>query len=94
VLDFGERLLIPIVDFSQGDDEVIKNLADVAVKMGFGRKRGRKQPWLGSEVSENSRLTRQYWADSCWSNCNATTSWEWSSYPGLICRRMRGRIWA
>ena len=49
VLDFGERLLIPIIDFSQGDDEVIKNLADVAVKMGFGRKRGKAAALAGIE---------------------------------------------
>ena len=42
VLGFGERLLIPILDFSHGNADVIKNLADVAVKMGFSRSRGRK----------------------------------------------------
>jgi predicted CoA-substrate-specific enzyme activase len=42
VLDFGERLLIPIIDFSRGDDEVIKNLADVAVKMGFSKTKGKE----------------------------------------------------
>ncbi|MDH4299874.1 MAG: acyl-CoA dehydratase activase, partial [Dehalococcoidia bacterium] len=49
VLDFGERLLIPIIDFSQGDDEVIKNLADVAVKMGFSRKKGKEAALAGIE---------------------------------------------
>jgi predicted CoA-substrate-specific enzyme activase len=49
VLDFGERLLIPIIDFSLGDDDVIKNLADVAVKMGFTRKRGKEAAIAGIE---------------------------------------------
>jgi predicted CoA-substrate-specific enzyme activase len=49
VLDFGERLLIPIIDFSQGDDEVIKNLADIAMKMGFGRRKGKEAALAGIE---------------------------------------------
>jgi len=47
VLDFGERLLIPIIDFSRGDAEVIKSLADVAVKMGFGRGKGEEAARAG-----------------------------------------------
>jgi predicted CoA-substrate-specific enzyme activase len=42
VLGFGERLLIPIIDFSRGDADVIKNFADVAVKMGFSRRKGQE----------------------------------------------------
>jgi len=49
VLDLGERLLIPIIDFSLGDDDVIKNLADVAVKMGFSRQEGKKAALAGFE---------------------------------------------
>jgi predicted CoA-substrate-specific enzyme activase len=49
VLDLGERLLIPIIDFSRGDDDVIKNLADVAVKMGFSRKKGQEAAQAGIE---------------------------------------------
>jgi len=49
VLDFGERLLIPIIDFSRGDDDVIKNLVDVAVKMGFSRKKGKEAALAGIE---------------------------------------------
>jgi len=74
VLDFGERLLIPIIDFSRGDDDVIKNLADVAVKMGFSRKQGKEaalagiesqrrfeadQAVLGQELLERLRRTDQ-----------------------------------
>jgi len=49
VLDLGERLLIPIIDFSRGDADVIKNLADVAVKMGFSRKKGKEAALAGIE---------------------------------------------
>ncbi|MFP3899198.1 MAG: acyl-CoA dehydratase activase-related protein, partial [Dehalococcoidia bacterium] len=41
VLGLGEKLLIPIMDFSRGDGDVIRNLADVGVKMGFSRKKSR-----------------------------------------------------
>ena len=58
VLDFGERLLIPIIDFSQGDDEVIKNLADVAVKMGFSRKRGKEAALAGIESQRKFEADR------------------------------------
>jgi len=47
VLDLEERLLIPILDFSRGDADVIKNLADVAVKMGFSRKKGKEAALAG-----------------------------------------------
>ncbi len=49
VLDLGERLLIPIIDFSQGDADVIENLGDVAVKMGFSRKKGKEAAVAGIE---------------------------------------------
>jgi predicted CoA-substrate-specific enzyme activase len=49
VLDLGERLLIPIIDFSRGDDDVIKNLVDVAVKMGFSNKEGQEAALAGIE---------------------------------------------
>ena len=49
VLDLGERVLIPIIDFSQGNDDAIKNLADVAVKMGFSRKEGKEAALAGIE---------------------------------------------
>jgi predicted CoA-substrate-specific enzyme activase len=58
VLDFGERLLIPIIDFSQSDDEVIKNLADVAVKMGFGRQRGKVAALAGIESQRRFEADR------------------------------------
>jgi predicted CoA-substrate-specific enzyme activase len=47
VLDLGDRLLSPILDFSLGDAEVIKNLTDTAVAMGFNRRQGRKAALAG-----------------------------------------------
>jgi predicted nucleotide-binding protein (sugar kinase/HSP70/actin superfamily) len=41
--------LIPIIDFSRGDADVIKNLADVAVKMGFSRKERQEAALAGIE---------------------------------------------
>jgi predicted CoA-substrate-specific enzyme activase len=49
VLGFGERLLIPIIDFSRGDDDVIKNLVNAAVKMGFTREKGKEAALAGIE---------------------------------------------
>jgi predicted CoA-substrate-specific enzyme activase len=47
VLGFGDRMLIPIIDFSRGDGDVIENLARVAAKMGFGRRKGREAARAG-----------------------------------------------
>ena len=54
VLDLEDKLLIPILDFSLGDDEVIKNLADAAVKMGFSRAKGRKAALAG--IGRSSKI--------------------------------------
>jgi len=51
-VDLGERILIPILDFSRGDADVIKNLADVAVKMGFSRKKGKEAALAGIESQQ------------------------------------------
>ena len=47
VLDLGDKFLSPLFDFSLGEDEVIKNLADTAAKMGFGRRQGKKAAQAG-----------------------------------------------
>jgi predicted CoA-substrate-specific enzyme activase len=46
-LDMKKRLLIPTIDFSTGDDDVVKNLVKVAAKMGFSRKRGARAARAG-----------------------------------------------
>jgi predicted CoA-substrate-specific enzyme activase len=58
VLGFGERLLIPIIDFSRGDADVIKNLADVAVKMGFSSKKGQEAALAGIESQRRFEADR------------------------------------
>ncbi|MFC1978888.1 acyl-CoA dehydratase activase [Chloroflexota bacterium] len=47
VLNLGDKLLVPTIDFSMGDDDVIKNLIDVARKMGFSRIKGKKAALQG-----------------------------------------------
>ena len=58
VLDLGDRLLSPIIDFSLGDAEVIKNLTDVAVKMGFSRRQGRKAALAGIAAQQRFEAER------------------------------------
>ncbi len=41
VLGLGERLIVPTLDFSQGDADVIQNLTDAARKMGYTEEQGR-----------------------------------------------------
>ena len=40
VFDLGERVLDPVIDLSRGDDQVVKSFADIAVRLGYDRKRG------------------------------------------------------
>ncbi|MGD9393396.1 MAG: acyl-CoA dehydratase activase [Dehalococcoidia bacterium] len=47
VLGLGDKLLSPLLDFSLGEDEVIKNLTKVAAQMGFSRRRGKKAAQAG-----------------------------------------------
>ena len=46
-LDLEKRLLIPIIDFSRGDADTVKSLADVAVEMGFSRRQGKRAALAG-----------------------------------------------
>jgi len=50
VLDLGRRLLIPIIDFSRGIDDTIDSFTDVAGKMGFSRRRGKRAALAGIEA--------------------------------------------
>jgi len=47
VLNLGDKLLAPIIDFSQGDEEAVNNLAAVAAKLGFNRKKGKEAALAG-----------------------------------------------
>ena len=47
VVGLADKILIPILDFSHGNAEVIKNLTDIAVKMGFSKGEGKKAALAG-----------------------------------------------
>ncbi len=47
VLDIGDRALVPTIDFSMGDKDVINNLTDIAKKLGFSKKDGKKAALKG-----------------------------------------------
>lgn len=47
VLGLEKKLLIPILDFSQGDEDVIRNLTEVALKMGFDANLAKKAALAG-----------------------------------------------
>jgi predicted CoA-substrate-specific enzyme activase len=57
-LNLGERLLIPTIDFSQGDADTIKSLASVAVKMGFSSRRSKKAALAGIEAQRRFETER------------------------------------
>ncbi len=58
VLNLGERLLTPVLDFSQGDTDVINNLAGAAVKMGFSRTKSRQAALAGIEAQQRFEANR------------------------------------
>jgi len=58
-IDLKERLLIPVLDFSRGDDDVIANLVDTAAKMGFSRSKGRKAALAGIEAQQKFERDKQ-----------------------------------
>ena len=58
-LDLGERLLIPTIDFSQGDAATVKSLADAAVKMGFSPSRSKKAALAGIEAQHRFEADRK-----------------------------------
>jgi len=58
VLDIGDRFLSPLLDFSLGEDEVIKNLADVAARMGFSRRKGKKAALAGIAAQQRFEAKR------------------------------------
>jgi predicted CoA-substrate-specific enzyme activase len=59
VLDLGERLLIPTIDFSMGDADAINNLTKVAMKMGFSRKQGRMAAIAGLKAQREFEAAQQ-----------------------------------
>ncbi len=57
-LNLRERLLIPIIDFSRGNRDTVDNLADIAVKMGFSRRRGKRAALAGIEAQQRFESER------------------------------------
>jgi len=51
-LNLGERLLTPIIDFSRGNADTINNLADVAVKMGFSKRKSKQAALAGIKAQQ------------------------------------------
>ncbi len=41
-LDLGEKLLIPTIDLSMGNDDMFDNLTNTAVKLGFSKQQGKR----------------------------------------------------
>jgi len=58
ILDLGDRILIPTIDLSMGNDDVIKNLADVAAQMGFSKKEGRLAAAAGIKAQQEFEAAR------------------------------------
>ncbi|MEW6143372.1 MAG: acyl-CoA dehydratase activase [Chloroflexota bacterium] len=58
VLGLGKKLISPILDFSLGNDEVVKNLADAAVLMGFSRGKGKEAALAGIAAQQKYETDR------------------------------------
>jgi predicted CoA-substrate-specific enzyme activase len=56
VLGCGDRLLIPTLDFSQGDADVIENLTDIARTMGFSEEQGKVAAAAGLRALSEFRV--------------------------------------
>jgi predicted CoA-substrate-specific enzyme activase len=58
-LNLQERLMIPVLDFSRGNGDVIDNLAGIAARMGFSRSLGRKAALAGIQSQQKFDRDRQ-----------------------------------
>ena len=58
VLGLEDKMLIPTIDFSMGDDDVIRNFTDVALKLGFSKARGRKAAAAGIRAQREFETER------------------------------------
>ncbi len=57
-LGLGERLLVPVIDFSRGNGKTVNSLADAAVKMGFSRSKGRLAALTGIKAQQTFEAER------------------------------------
>ncbi len=58
-LGLGKKMLIPFIDFSTGDDEVIDILAMMATKMGFSKRRGKAAALAGLSALREFERARE-----------------------------------
>jgi len=58
VLDLGQRLLIPIIDLSRGNSDMIDNLTNVATQMGFSQRQGRRAAIAGIKAQQEFEAAR------------------------------------
>jgi predicted CoA-substrate-specific enzyme activase len=58
VLGLEKQLLVPTIDLSMGDADVIKNFTEVAVKIGFSRKQGRNAAMAGLKAQREFETER------------------------------------
>ena len=58
-LDLDSNILIPFVDLSTGDDNLINSLVDAAKKMGFSKREGRKAAKAGLVAQREFDRTRE-----------------------------------
>lgn len=54
-VELGDRLIIPTLDFSQGDEDAVLNLTEAAEKMGFSREQGKRAAEAGIKALEEFR---------------------------------------
>ncbi len=59
VLDLGNRLVAPVIDFSTGNGDVLRNLAQAAVQMGFSSKQGRLAAEAGIQAQQRFEAALQ-----------------------------------
>ena len=59
VLDLGQRLLIPIIDLSRGNSDMINNLTKVATQMGFSQRQGRMAALAGIKAQQEFEAARE-----------------------------------
>ncbi len=58
VLELEKKLLIPIIDFSRGDQEVINNLTSTAIEMGFSKKIAEEAALAGIKAQQQFETDR------------------------------------
>ncbi|MBM3132479.1 MAG: hypothetical protein FJZ95_05540, partial [Chloroflexi bacterium] len=58
-LKLHKKMLIPFIDFSMGEKEVIENLVQIGKKMGFGGKRAKEAAMAGLETQRKFERERE-----------------------------------